>query len=874
MRTWFIAVVVLFAAAALYAAGEPEYRTDRILVKPKSAIATPRIVAAHAALAARIHRQYPRFGGWQVIKLPRGLSVAKALDLYRRSGLFEKVQPDYIRHIVATPDDLYFTNGTLYGIVNIGCTNAWDVRSNADTIVVAMIDTGVNYDHEDLAGNIWSNPCVNCAVNGIVYSNDLHGINAITSTGDPMDDHGHGTHTAGTVGAVGNNGVGVCGVAWRVQLMPLKFIASNGTGDDADAIECINYAIAKGAHLMSNSWGGYGDSPALYDAIRSARNAGILFVAAAGNNNADSDTQPFIPAAFDLDNIVAVASTDSSDNRASDSNYGRETVDLGAPGVNIVSTWNSSTNAYATDSGTSMACPHVAGALALVKAEFPAETYTQLIHRVLGNVDPVAAMSNITVTGGRLNVFKALTQTPKPLANFAVDQQGGYTVTFTNLTMGAVTNIVWDFGDGSPTGTAFHLSHVYTNAGTYTVSLNVEGAGGSDNRARTVIVGNNYYVRPAPFDWIDPTGMTPLSLSDDSVSRAQTLPFAFVYYGQTNTTLYVGSNGLLGFNPNNLSSASHGKLPSASTPNSALCPYWTDLNPDAGGAVYVGTTGDAPNRVEVISWVGVPHFSDNSATLTFQVLLSESSNDIVFQYQEVSPTNTSSGAGNAATIGIENNAGTIARLIDFNGSHPITNNQALRFTLSPPAPLWTGLVPASPSTNLNLALSGTTVPLAQLQISTNGCGAAVSIPGTSDGSGAFTVNVTIDTNTTTIFNALAIDVAGNTSECSSAISYVYLDPAGDADGDGFTTLQELIAGTDPTNGASYPQITSLLLGESNSVAQIQSVAGRTYQLQSRDAMDTGDWSDVGTNWIGDGLLLSLSDLTGSPQRFYRVKISP
>src|SRR5439155_9028487 len=288
---------------------------------------------------------------------------------------------------------------------------------------VAVIDTGIRYTHEDLASNMWRNPGEtgldangnDKATNGIDddgdgYVDDVYGINAITGSGDPGDDYFHGTHCAGTIGGVGNNGVGVAGVAWHVKLMACKFISSEGWGYISDAIECIDYARHKGARIMSNSWGSWGGyTQALRDAIAAARDAGIIFVAAAGNNYGnDNDVSPFYPASYDLDNIVAVAATDSADGLADFSNFGRTSVDLGAPGVGIYSCLNYSDSAYGYCSGTSMATPHVAGAFALLKAQFPTKTYAELIRRMFDTVDPLPALNDRSVTGGRLNLAKAL----------------------------------------------------------------------------------------------------------------------------------------------------------------------------------------------------------------------------------------------------------------------------------------------------------------------------------------------------------------------------------------------------------------------------------------------------------------------------------
>ena len=309
------------------------------------------------------------------------------------------------------------------------------------------------------------------------------------------------------------------------------------------------------------------------------------------------------------------------------------------------------------------------------------------------------------------------------------------------------------------------------------------------------------------------------------------------------------------------------KLPFSGTPNNALYPCWGDLNPGVGGAVYVGSTGSAPNRVEVISWVGVPHFETSSVTYTFQVLLYETSNEIVFQYQEIQPTNASYGAGNAVTIGIENSAGTIARQYGFNGSQPVTNNQAILFTLTPPAPVLNP--PASPATNLLITITGNTMPLASVALFTNTCAVQLAT-GTADEAGTFAFSVPVQTNSTTTFTALAVDIAGNTSACSSAVSYIHLDPATDADGDGFTNLDELNAGTPPLDPASYPYATLFLDG----TVQISSVSGKTYRLQRCDDLPGGDWTNVGAPQTGDGSPLTFPDVAGVPQRFYRVKISP
>jgi subtilisin family serine protease len=688
------------------------YNPRRLLVKPNASATAAQVGAAHAAVNAKVHRQYPEIKNWQVLELPAGLDVKKAMEHYRRTGLFELVQPDYVVHVLLAPNDPAYQNGTLWAMNNTGqnggtadadidAPEAWDTRTAATNIIVAVIDTGVRYTHEDLAGNMWVNPG-EIAGNGIDddangYVDDVHGINAITGAGDPWDDHFHGTHCSGTIGGIGNNGKGVAGVCWAVKIMGCKFLNAGGSGNTSDAIECINYARVKGAKIMSNSWGGGPYDAALRDVIISARNAGIIFVAAAGNSGADSDVNPTYPAAYDVDNIVSVAATDRNDLLASFSNYGLTSVDLGAPGVEIYSSYNTSDSAYGTLSGTSMATPHVAGALALVAAQFPGQTYSQLIWRVLGNVDAITSLDGKCATGGRLNVWNALTLAPRAIANFTANPSSGeppLTVYFTNTTIGATTNLVWDFGDGSTASGVPNPTHTYTNLGTYNVTLTAYSTGGVSTRTRQILVAKNYTMSPAPFAWVDPTAMTPLALTDDSYSP-QTLPFAFVFYGQSNTTLYVGSNGLLGFNPSGMNAYINSDMPNTAAPNAIVAPYWDDLNPGMAGSVHIGTIGSAPNRTVVVSWVGVPHYSDATALMTFQTLLSEGSGDIKMQFQEVQPGNLSYGAGRSATVGIENQTGALARKYSYLGSTLLSNQQAILFSIAPPvAPGTLAVTPA------------------------------------------------------------------------------------------------------------------------------------------------------------------------------------
>ena len=303
---------------------------------------------------------------------------------------------------------------------DIDAKEAWSVSTGSPSVVVAVIDTGVDLSHPDLAANMWVNPgedCAGCRTNGVDddgngYVDDWRGWDFANDDNNPTDDQGHGTHVAGTIAAAGNNGIGVAGVTWNTKIMPLKFLTASGTGDVADAISAILYANAQGVPILNNSWGGEDFSQALLDAIELTDASGELFVAAAGNDFANTDETPTYPSGFDVPNVLSVGATDALDRKSWFSNYGVASVDLSAPGSNIYSTWPGSS--YRFQDGTSMAAPQVSGAAALVKATDPGASGVGLKALLLSTVDPLAALAGTSRTAGRLNVDHAARCSGRP----------------------------------------------------------------------------------------------------------------------------------------------------------------------------------------------------------------------------------------------------------------------------------------------------------------------------------------------------------------------------------------------------------------------------------------------------------------------------
>lgn len=407
------------------------YVPNHVLLGLDSAIATPEQLQTGIGSVIEGSQMKPLGNyGTFLVTLPAGVDALDAIESLRNYPGIKYLEPNWTMQLSATPNDPNYnrmwamenTGQLVNGVsgipdADIDANLAWDIATGSLGVLVAVIDSGIDYRHPDLAANMWTNPG-EIAGNGVDddsngYIDDINGYDFIDGDPDPSDGFGHGTHVAGTIGAVGNNGIGTVGVNWDVSLMALKIFTDGGFGTSAAAIEALNYAVAMGAPVSNNSYGGTFRSLAFENAIINAQSKNHIFVAAAGNSSNNNDLVPFYPASFPQDNVIAVAATEQSDQLAGFSHFGVVSVDIGAPGVNIWSTTPTGGSvlygpSYDFSDGTSMASPAVAGAVALLKSLAPAAPYTLITQALYVGSDKIASMNGIVSSGGRLNVSNSL----------------------------------------------------------------------------------------------------------------------------------------------------------------------------------------------------------------------------------------------------------------------------------------------------------------------------------------------------------------------------------------------------------------------------------------------------------------------------------
>lgn len=377
----------------------------------------------------------------RLVKVPKalGYSAHGALSFLKNFPEVEIVEPNYIYQLEAiegtepyggAPNDTEFSKqwalantgqpdgwGRAGQVgVDAGIVKGWSLQTGRKDVIIAEIDSGVNYKHQELADNIWVNQAelngkagVDDDNNGFV--DDIHGYDFVNNDGDPIDDHGHGTQVASVMAAKVNNGYGIAGVVWNVSLMPIKFASKDGKGTHELGIRAIQYATQMGAHIINNSWGGRNYSEILEKVVEEANKKNILFVAAAGNSGWDNAETPIFPASLKNENVISVASYDQHGQMWSGSCYGNTTVHIGAPGVDIAGIWGDSPRRMI---GTSMAAPYVAGVAALVLSQEPQLTVLELKNRLLSTARPLAGLRGKTITGGSVDAFYALSNQVPP----------------------------------------------------------------------------------------------------------------------------------------------------------------------------------------------------------------------------------------------------------------------------------------------------------------------------------------------------------------------------------------------------------------------------------------------------------------------------
>ena len=664
--------------------------------------------------------QLERFEGADIVPGLRLAHVAPEDTLAAIAALKARpdvlyAEPNYLLHLDATPNDLNF--GQLYGLTKIGAPQAWDtIKGSSDTvqagfgsprIVVGVIDEGIDILHQDLAANIWTNPGEGGTADGLDndangFVDDLHGYDFALNSG-VITPQTHGTHVAGTIGAVGNNATGVVGVNWSVGLMSLKFI-DGFQADTADAIRACNYAKmmrdrwvnsggTQGANLrvLNNSYGDNEFSQSFLDSINALNQSGILFVASAGNvdgfsTQPDNDLVAHYPSCYAAPNVIGVASTGQTDNLAADSHYGAATVHLGAPGVGILSTTPS--NTYSFSSGTSMATPHVAGAAALLLAQNPNLTIQQLKGLLLYNGDLVPSLAGKTVTGRRLNVANSVAAAaendvtaPGTVSNLHLNSQTGrslnvgwaasgddgatgqaalYTISFTDASSGAVIFLKNIIPAASGVMQAVDVKLPYRHP-TGTLNLREYDNAGNEGVPATLpisislIVSDPYLTSLSSHVSLS-TGGTGLATNCDDCFKTQALPFSFPYFGENFNSVNVTTNGAMYFTtpPANDAVSSAVGL----SQFKMIAGLWDDLRTDrvAGDDIYV-VTPDA-NRI-IFRWQAVTFGNGTPATelpVSFEIEL-RSDGTILTRY------------GNAPQ---SPNADVISRVVGISGGEPDT----------------------------------------------------------------------------------------------------------------------------------------------------------------------------------------------------------
>lgn len=674
------------------------YKEGRILVRMHDQENISALMETASSIGALLVQTFDIVPGLALFEYDARIDIHDAIFAFSSNNAVHYAEPDYYYYAAIQNDPRYpeqwalentgQTGGTADADIN--AQSMWAIEDGDAAVVIGVIDTGVDYNHPDLNANMWRNPG-EIAGNGVDddgngYVDDIYGINAIAHSGNPMDDHYHGTHVSGTIGADGNNNVGVVGVAQNVKIAGCKFLSSSGSGSISDAIACMQYFANLKSRAQnpvnlvatSNSWGGGSVSSAMFDAIKVHQDLGILFVAAAGNSGMNNDTTSSYPSNYDLPNVIAVAATDHNDRLASFSNYGSKTVHLGAPGVQILSTTPNAS--YGSLSGTSMATPHVSGLIAILKSRYPAYDYRQLKNLAMAGGTPLQTLQSVTISGRRIRgadsagigsltcANQSVSSRLKPINN-SVSIALGQKVLLSaqrincqsplgNLTVYSDANESVVLSD---TGTAGDLT---ANDGIYTLLWQPQRSGnynlnfGNNDTVNVAVGGGSatgYKANVVAYGYESISG-TSLGATDDSL-HSISIPFAIPFNNNASgyNVLYIATNGTISFTTSTNPGYSNRSLPTASVSN-LVAPFWDDLTPSGTNSnIYAAVTGSAPNRHLVVEWRNLRNYNA-SGTVSFQAIFYENNSDIRLNYLDTDFGNASYNAGASATVGIQTSA--------------------------------------------------------------------------------------------------------------------------------------------------------------------------------------------------------------------------
>jgi subtilisin family serine protease len=720
-----------------------KYANRRLIVRYKNETPLKKIQKAHFSAGAHIINSFTIPENTDLVEISKGISIDAAIDFYREDPNVKYVEKDVVFHAIMAPPPVRAPTGDdgdparnkndplleqQWGLNNSGQTGGkagvdinafetWKRTTGDNDLVIGIIDTGIA-DHPDLRSNLWTNTLeipgnnIDDDNNGVI--DDIHGADFVEFDGDPTDDHGHGSHCAGIIGAEGDNKFGGRGVMKDVKIIACKFLDETGSGSASDAILCLNYFRDLSLRAQSpvkifatsNSWGGAETSQALVDAIQEQQNLGILFFAAASNEGQNNDIVDIFPADIPLANIVSVSSIDHNGLMSSFSNFGKRSVHLSAPGEAILSTTIG--NDYELMDGTSMAAPFAAGLAGLIKANNPDLNYIQVKNLLMAGGILEPGLVDLTISGRRIR---------------GVDNNGLGSLSCKDQIVSGRLSPSWD-RLVLPVGKSLILSAININCekpnGELVIPLSptntfltLQDKGqNKDSAANDGLYSQEWSSStPGHFEFMFPNNDlvsievydlstmkeykatneiefayrkiegTSLLASDDSLHSVD-MPFPVMFGGGSTgfERLNVDANGALSLTDMHMIGFNNQAFP-AEDLISVIAPFWDDLRPDSfGGNIYYETLGQAPHREFVVEWREVSHFASPDG-ITFQVVFFENSSDILFNYLDVDFGLEEINNGANATIGIQTSPEH--NILVAHDTPQIQNNTAIRFSVAP-----------------------------------------------------------------------------------------------------------------------------------------------------------------------------------------------